>query len=316
MLLKRQESMNVTDEPLAAAASANIFDVSSADFETRVMQASMDTPVIAYFTAPWCGTCKQLSPILEAAVKETGGRVLLAKINLDENQELASMLQVQSVPTVYGFFAGKPVDGFQGSAPSSQIKSLIDKLLEAVKLAGSNALDVSEMLGMAAEALASGDMQNAHGIYTNILQQDPRNAEAYAGMIRTFIAAGQIEEAFVLIENAPEEFQSERCFTQACSALELAQNSPMDGADDAGDLMLRLADDENDHQARLDLALVQFAGGEKEQALENLLEILRRDAAWNEGTARMQLLKCFEALGNADLLTQNARRKMSSILFS
>ena len=302
-----------TPQAATLADNAIIFDVSGAEFEERVLKASMEKPVIVDFWAPWCGPCKQLGPILEAAVQAAGGAVLMAKVNVDENQELGAALRIQSIPTVYAFVGGRPVDAFQGAQPESQIKAFIDKLIQIARQMQPDALDIPAAMKAAAQALAEGHTDTAQGIYMQVLAQDEKNAQAYIGLVRTFIATGHIEQAAQLVENAPDEIAKASAFAEARTALELAQAKP-DGS--LADLESAVAKNPDDHQARYDLALAQFTSGQKEAAIESLLEILRRNRAWKEEEARKQLLKFFEALGHADPLTVESRKKLSSILFS
>lgn len=290
-----------------------IFDVGTQDFEQRVMAASMQIPVIVDFWAPWCGPCKQLMPILEKVILATGGKVLLAKVNLDDNPELAQALRVQSVPTVFGFFQGQPVDAFMGVQPENKIKEFVQKLIAAANGAQPDALDIPEALKGAAQALAENDAQSAHAIYAQILQQDALNADAYVGMVRCFLNIGQIEQAQALIEQVPEEIAKTSAFEEARSALELAQNVPSGNADKFKE---KIKTNANDHQARIDLAYALFAAGQKEEATDALLESIEIDREWNEEAARQELLTLFQAMGHADPVTISARRKLSAILFS
>ncbi|MCB1782849.1 MAG: thioredoxin [Alphaproteobacteria bacterium] len=299
--------------PSAATGQNMIFDVSTQDFEQRVMMASMQKPIIVDFWAPWCGPCKQLGPALEKVVSEQGGAVLMAKVNLDENQDLAAALRIQSIPTVYAFFQGQPVDGFQGAIPESHIREFVGKLVTLAKSAQPDAIDIPEALKSAAQALADEDLGTAQALYAQILQQDGANVEAYTGMVRTFIAAGQIEQAQAIIENAPEEIASKPAFAQARSALELAKSGPASPLDD---LTRKLEANPKDHETRIELARGLFASGQKMAGVEELLEAIRIDREWNEQAARKELLKFFEALGHADPITVEGRRKLSSILFS
>ncbi len=290
-----------------------IFDVGTQDFEQRVMAASMQIPVIVDFWAPWCGPCKQLMPILEKVILATGGKVLLAKVNLDDNPELAQALRVQSVPTVFGFFQGQPVDAFMGVQPENKIKEFVQKLITAANGAQPDALDIPEALKGAAQALADNDAQSAHAIYAQILQQDALNADAYAGMVRCFINIGQIEQAQAMIEQVPEEILKTSAFEEARSALELAQNKPNGNIEQ---FIEKIKANANDHQARIDLAYALFAAGQKEEATDALLQSIEIDREWNEEAARQELLTLFQAMGHADPITISARRKLSAILFS
>ena len=300
------------DMPVISAEDI-IYDVTEADFEQRVLAASMERPVIVDFWAPWCGPCKQLGPMLEKTVAAANGAVLMAKINTDENQSIAQALQVQSIPTVYAFFQGRPVDGFQGAVPESQIKTFVDKLIKVSMQAAPDAIDIPTALKQAGEFLVAKDFQSAQGLYSHILNQDKRNVAAYVGLVRTLIAAGVVDEARQLVDHAPPEISTQSLFSEARSAVELAENKPK-GSTDA--LLAKVAKDANDHQARFDLALIQFAGDEKEEGMDSLLEIIRRKRDWNEDAARLQLIKFFEALGPTDPLAIQGRRKLSSVLFS
>ncbi|MCD8498148.1 MAG: thioredoxin [Alphaproteobacteria bacterium] len=293
--------------------AAVIFDVSAPDFEDKVMRASMEKPVIVDFWAPWCGPCKQMMPTLEKAVNDLGGDVLLAKVNIDENPELAQALRIQSVPTVYAFLGGRPVDAFQGAQPESAIKTFLHKVVQAAKQMKPDALDIPEALKGAAEALAQGDLMTAQNIYVQVLGQDERNVQAYVGLVRVFIAANELEQAAGMVENAPPEIAKSPLFAEAKTALELAQNKPS-GA--AAQFEAVLAKNPDDHQARLDFAGALFAEGKKEAAIEQLLISIEKNRMWNEEAARKQLLKYFEALGPVDPLVIESRRKLSSLLFS
>lgn len=296
-----------------AQGAASIFDVSAQDFQSKVMEASMTMPVIVDFWAPWCGPCKQLMPILEAVVNAAGGKIAMAKVNLDDNPELAQALQVQSVPTVFAFFQGQPVDAFMGVQPESAIKQFVEKLLTLANSAQPDAIDIDESLQMAAQVLAEGNLQAAQGIYADILQQDRMNAKAFAGMVRVFIAAGQIEQAEDFLSRAPEEIKKDSAFSEAKTALELAQVQPIE---DFSELEKKVEKKPKDHQAKIDLADALFGAGQKERACDLLLESIEIDPKWNEGAARKWLLKFFEAMGHGDPVTVEARRKLSSILFS
>lgn len=295
------------------AAGAVIFDVGGADFEERVLKASMEKPVIVDFWAPWCGPCKQLMPVLEKIVGAADGEVLLAKVNIDEHPDLAQALRIQSVPTVYAFFAGRPVDAFQGAQPESALKAFIDKLVKIARGAKPDAVVIPEALKAAAQALASGDLGAAQSLYAQILQQDEKNVEAYVGIVRVFIAASQLEQAQSLIENAPPDIAKNPNFAAAKSALELAQKSPRGGF---AALEQKVLENPKDIQAKIDLSEAQFASGAREEATETLLAAIAQDREGNEQAARKSLLKMFEAMGHSDPLTIAARKKLSNLLFS
>lgn len=290
-----------------------IFDVGTNDFEDKVIKASMEKPVLVDFWAPWCGPCKQLTPALENAVRMAGGQVLLAKINMDEHQQLAAMMRVQSVPTVYAFFGGKPVDAFQGNVPESQLQEFIAKLVQIAKQSQPDAIDIPQYLEMGAQALAQNMLAEAQGIFTQILQQDPDNAKAFSGLVRVLIAAGQAEQAKALLEQASPAMQKDPAYSEAQSAVELALNKPEGSSEE---FAAKLAGNAEDHQSRYDLAQILFAEGHKDEAIDQLLTIIEKDREWNEDAARKQLLKYFEALGHSDPITLQGRRKLSSLLFS
>lgn len=294
-------------------ANAAIFDVGEMDFEDRVLRASMERPVIVDFWAPWCGPCKQLGPLLEKIVSATNGAVWMAKINVDENQQIAAALRIQSIPTVFAFFQGRPVDAFTGAQPESQLKTFVEKLVALAKQNAPDAMDIPEALKGAAAALAEKDIATAQAIYSEILEQDENNAPAYAGLVRAFVMQGEFEDAQHAIDSAPDTVKKSAALAEAMTALELAQSKPKGGFDA---LQKKVASNPNDHQARMDLALAQFAADAREEAIDMVLESIAIDREWNEQAARKQLLKFFEALGGADPLTIQGRKKLSAILFS
>jgi putative thioredoxin len=301
--------------PAAPPAAANpIKDSNTESFMADVIDTSQQVPVIVDFWAPWCGPCKQLGPALEKAVREARGAVKLVKIDIDQNQELAAQMRIQSIPAVYAFFQGRPVDGFMGAIPDSQVKAFVQRLAKNAGAAAGPS-PVEQALEQAEAALAEGDAGTASAIFGQVLQHEPQNAAAIGGLARCHLQVGEIEEAKRLLDSAPPDAAKDKSVVAARAALELAeQAAAATGA--TPELRRRLDADANDHQARFDLALALYAEGKNEDAVDALLEIVRRNRAWNEEAARKQLVKIFEALGPTDPLTVSARRRLSSILFA
>ena len=294
----------------SAGGAAQPKDATTQSFAADVIEASQQTPVIVDFWAPWCGPCKQLAPILEKTVRDAGGKVALVKINIDENPEIAQQLRIQSIPAVFAFDKGQPVDGFMGAQPESQIKRFVERLVGPM---GPSPLE--QALEQAKDALDGGDFASASNIYGQILRQVPGEAAAIAGLVRCLVGAGDLQEARELVDGLDDDALKNADVESAVSALALAEQAgEADG--DTAELQARLAQDPGDHQARFDLAMAYHGAGRNEQAIDELIEIIRRDREWNEEAARQQLLKLFEALGHADPLTVAGRRKLSSILFS
>ena len=294
----------------SAGGAAQPKDATTQSFAADVIEASQQTPVIVDFWAPWCGPCKQLAPILEKTVRDAGGKVALVKINIDENPEIAQQLRIQSIPAVFAFDKGQPVDGFMGAQPESQIKRFVERLVGPM---GPSPLE--QALEQAKDALDAGDFATASNIYGQILRQVPGEAAAIAGLVRCLVGAGDLQEARELVDGLDDDALKNADVESAVSALALAEQAgEADG--DTAELHARLAQDPGDHQARFDLAMAYHGAGRNEQAIDELIEIIRQDRAWNEEAARQQLLKLFEALGHTDPLTVAGRRKLSSILFS
>lgn len=293
--------------------SGLIKESSAASFVDDVIEASQEVPVIVDFWATWCEPCKQLGPLLEKAVTEAGGAVKLVKVDVDRNQQIAQQLRIQSVPTVFAFYQGRPVDGFSGAQPESQIKAFIDKL---VSTSGGSIPDspVAEALEQAKALMEAGDSATAKQLFGQILSHEPDNATAKIGLARCNIAAGDLAGAREVLDTVPVDKRGDQEAAAAFSALELAEKAA--GAGDLDQLRAAVAADENDHPARFDLALALFAAGLPEDAIDALIEIVRRDREWNEQAARTQLLQFFEAQGPTDPITIAGRRKLSSILFS
>ena len=274
-----------------------------------VIEASQDVPVIVDFWAPWCGPCKTLGPALEAAVTAARGKVRMVKINVDENQALSAQLRIQSIPTVYAFFQGRPVDAFQGALPASELKKFVEKL---AGLAGDGGL--GEALAEAETMLAEGAVVDAAQVFAAILAQEPESAAAYGGLARAHLAMGELDQAEALLNNAPEAIAGAQELETARAQLALARQAANAGPVD--ELRARLAAEPGDHQARFDLAQALHARGDAEAAIDELLELFRRDREWNEGAAKAQLFIIFDALKPNDPLAQKGRRRLSSMIFA
>ena len=284
-------------------------DGSDQGFMADVIEASRATPVIVDFWAPWCGPCKTLGPPLEKAVRSAGGKVKLVKINIDEHPGVAGQLGVKSIPAVYAFDKGRPVDGFMGTIPESQIKLFVGRLAGDGKEE-----DVEALISQAEESLAMSDIGGAAQSYASALQIDPTNAKAIAGMARIYLSTGDAEQARAVLDLAPPEKANDPAIAGVCAALDLAANAQQAG--DTGDLALKVANDPNDLQARFELAEALAARGDLQAASDHLLAIIERKRDWNEDAARLQLLKIFEAAGPMSDVAKQGRRKLSAILFS
>ncbi|WP_027245322.1 thioredoxin family protein [Leisingera daeponensis] len=301
----------------AAPAGDLIKDVTEATFMQDVVDASMQAPVIVDFWAPWCGPCKTLGPMLEAAVTKAKGAVTMAKINVDENQRLAQALAqqglpLQSIPTVVAFVQGRPVDMFQGALPASEIDAFLKNVIEAA--GGTADGGLGEALEAAEQMLAEGAVADAAQTFAAILGEDDKCAAAYGGLARAHIALGELDQAEAVLNGAPADIASAAEIEAAFAQIELARQ-----AENAGPVTeLRAAVDANpgDHQARFDLAQALHATGDTEAAVAELLELFRRDRDWNDGAAKTQLFTIFDALKPNDPVVLNGRRKLSSMIFA
>ena len=298
----RQTGSNTAQAPV-------IKDGDARSFNDDVIRASMTTPVIVDFWAPWCQPCKQLTPALERVVQQANGRLRLVKINIDENQDLAAQLRIQSVPTVYAFQGGRPVDAFVGAQPESKLRQFVDLLLQGV------ATPLDDLLAQAQAALDAGDTRTAADGFARVLKEDPLQPKAIAGMIRTRVAQGDVAGARKLASGLPQDIVASPEVKAALTAVDVAEEAKQ-AAGDLAELERKVAADPTDLQARFDLALALYGRGRSEAAIDQLLEIIRRDGGWNDETARKQLVKIFDALGPSHPLTALSRRRLSSLLFS
>ena len=296
---------------IAAAADTTPIDVNMDNFMAEVIDGSATMPIVVQFWAPWCGPCKQLGPLLEKVVAAAKGKVKMVRINIDENQQIAQQMRVQSVPTVYGFFNAQPVDGFAGAQPESTLKQFIDKLVAA----GGSGPDIAAMVEAANSLLETQDYDNAMAQYHEIMAADPESPDGLAGMIRCMVGMKDIDGAREIVDQLDDEFRDKPAMVIAIDSLELAEKA----AGAAGGLAQARAAvdaDPNDLAARQELALALFATGEQAESMEQLLESIRIDRAWNDAAARMQLLEFFKTLGPANRDVMAARRKLSTLLFA
>ena len=275
-----------------------------------VIEPSRQVPVIVDFWAPWCGPCKQLGPALEKVVRQANGKVRMVKINVDENQQLAQQMRIQSIPAVYAFVNGQPVDGFMGALPESQLKQFVDRLGGQ----GSMAEEIEAAVAEGRAALEQQDYQTAAQIFAQVLQVDREHAGAIAGLARCQIAVGDLENAQATLALVPPAKADDPEVLSAKAALELALN-PVD-VSEIGTLKAQIEKNPDDFQARLDLAVLLNGAGEREEATDQLIYIIRKMRSWNDEAARKQLVKFFEAWGPKDEFTLAGRRKLSSVLFS
>lgn len=297
----------------AAPATDLVKDTSEATFMADVIEASNDIPVIVDFWAPWCGPCKTLGPMLEDAVTAAKGAVKMVKLNVDEAQGIAGQMQVQSIPAVFAFYKGQPIDGFQGEQSGSEVKAFVDRVIE--KTGGeSPGASLAEAVEAAESMLEEGAAVDAAQTFAAILEQEPNNAAAYGGLVRAHIALGDLDQAEAILNGAPVEISTLPELEAAHAQLGLAKQ-----AADAGpvaELTATVEAEPDNHQARFDLALALHANAEVEEAVAQLLELFRRDREWDDGAAKTQMFTIFEALKPNDPIVLNGRRKLSSLIFA
>ncbi len=294
--------------PAAPPSGDAVIDVTTQNFVKEVMEESKRRPVLVDFWAPWCGPCKTLGPVIEKVVRAAQGKVRLAKMNIDEYPQVAQQLGIQSIPAVFVFQNGQPVDGFVGALPEREVKAFIDRI------AGPGGGDINELIKNADESLAAGDAAGASELFSQILSEQPENIAARAGLVRAQVASGNLDAARKTFALIPQEKANDAAVSAARASLDLAEQAKSVG--DTAPLEAKVAANPLDHQARFDLAVARAAQGKRAEAVNHLLEIIRRDRKWNDDAARKQLVQFFEAWGGADENTIEGRKKLSLILFS
>lgn len=307
------------DNNTAQLTSTSAIDVTGANFVAEVMEPSVTQLVIVDFWAPWCSPCKQLGPMLEKVIAETNGAAKLAKIDIDQNAQIAQQLRIQSVPTVFAFFNKQLVDGFMGALPESNIREWLQGLIKATgaKAPPTDKEQTEETLAKAQECLETDDIASAQMHFEAILDRHPDHAEAFSGLLRCLVVLGDPAQAQELLQKAPQTVKEHKLMASIQTAIELAlqaNNAPQ--ATDIKSLLEKLATNENDHQTRFDLALAYYAENDVGSAIECLLEIVKRDRNWHDDGARAQLVKIFEALGHMHPQTIEGRKKLSAVLFA
>ena len=288
-----------------------IKETTTASFIKDVIETSKTVPVLVDFWAPWCGPCKQLTPLLEKIVKELKGAVRLVKMNIDAHPSVAQQMRVQSIPAVFAFVDGRPIDGFMGALPETQIRQFIDRILGD---AGGADAGIEEALAAAAQALEGGDAQGAAEVYAAILQEDRENVEALAGLAKCYLKTNDVDKAEQTLGLVPPDKKETQAIAAVRAAIDLARKGAKAG--DTAPLAAKVEQEPGNHQARFDLALALIANGDREAGLDHLLDIMCRNRQWNEDGARKQIVQLFEAWGPKDPLTIDGRRRLSSVLFA
>lgn len=289
-----------------------IKEVSAASFMADVIEVSRQAPVIVDLWAPWCGPCRQLGPLLEKVVREAKGKLRLAKVNIDENPQIAQQFRVQSIPAVFAVAEGRVVDGFVGALPESQVRAFTKRLMGDGK--DEEAAQIAQAVEQAKKLLDEGDVGTTSAIFGQILQHEPENLAALGGLARCHVKSGDLAHAKELLATVPADKANDPEIATARSALELAEQASQSGPID--ELKAKVEASPSDHQARFDFANALYAAGRQEEAIDQLLELVKRDRKWNDEAARKQLLKLFEALGPTSPLVSTGRRRLSSLLFS
>ena len=293
------------------AEEIHVKDVNEETFMDDVIEASKTSPIVVDFWAPWCGPCKTLGPALEAEVKATNGKIKMVKIDIDQNQNLASQMRIQSIPAVFAFVDGQPIDGFMGAKAPSELKSFIDKLLEKVT---DDDGDLSEAIAVANEMLNAKEFNDAAETFEAILGEDPESALAFVGLFNAKMGAKKINDAKTMLEEIPDALKNKSEILALQAQIDLSNQA--EGVGEINDLRSTLTNDENNHQARFDLALALFTKGETSEAIQELLTIFRIDQEWNDDAARQQLFKFFDILGSENPITLSGRRQLASMLFA
>ena len=293
----------------ATATDGTVKDTTTQTFVKDVIEESKRQPVLVDFWAEWCGPCKQLGPVLEKAVRAAKGKVKLVKMDIDKHPAIPGQLGIQSIPAVFAFVNGQPVDGFLGALPESQVTAFIERITKD-RIGG----EERDLLQSADDALAKGDAAGAADLYAKVLAQDGGNLAALGGLARSYVRTGALDKAKQTLALVPEAKRNDPAIAAARAALEVSEQAQAVGP--IADLEQKVAANPLDHQARFDLAIALNAKGRRQDAVDNLLEIVRRDRKWNDDGARKQLVQFFEAWGPTDEATVNGRKRLSSILFS